>query len=180
MENLLFHYQRLGSTNLSNFCLPTDIEEIISRIGNSFEVLSGKTILLSGGRGFLGRYFVEVFNQISKNLVSKPIKLIVLDNLITTGMKGRGLPASKNIHFIKHDVIQFFNYEEKIDLIIHAAGIASPYYYRNYPLETIDVAITGTRNMLELARKFNSGFIFFSSSEIYGDPHNKNIPTKEV
>ena len=68
---------------------------------------------------------------------------------------------------------------KKIDIIIHAAGIASPFYYRKKPLETLDVTINGTRNLLNIAKKNKSKFIFFSSSEIYGDPDKANIPTKE-
>ena len=43
----------------------------------------------------------------------------------------------------------------------------------------LDVAIAGTRNMLELSKASNARFIFFSSSEIYGDPETKNVPTPE-
>ena len=46
-------------------------------------------------------------------------------------------------------------------------------------METLDVAIAGTRNMLRLSESSNARFIFFSSSEIYGDPETKNVPTSE-
>ena len=66
-----------------------------------------------------------------------------------------------------------------IDYIIHAAGIASPYYYRAKPLETLDVAIAGGRLLLEHAKLCGSKFLFFSSSEIYGDPDPTQVPIKE-
>jgi UDP-glucuronate decarboxylase len=70
--------------------------------------------------------------------------------------------------------------DEPIDYFIHAAGIASPYYYRKYPLETLEVATTGTKNLLQLSlRNKPKGFLFFSSSEIYGDPDERHIPTPE-
>ena len=47
------------------------------------------------------------------------------------------------------------------------------------PLETYQTNIDGTENMLELAELNSAKLIFFSSSEIYGDPDSKNIPTKE-
>ena len=43
----------------------------------------------------------------------------------------------------------------------------------------LDVAIAGTRNMLELSKASNARFIFFSSSEIYGDPETKNVPSSK-
>ena len=159
--------------------LQTDIKEIAFGIESISEKLAGKTILITGGRGFLGRYFIETFNFLNKNILEKPVKTIALDNLITSGTAGSEFPSYENVEFINHNVIHPFKTNQKLDFIIHAAGIASPFYYRAYPLETLEVAINGTRNMLELAKKHKSRFSFFSSSEIYGDPDSKNVPIQE-
>ena len=164
---------------MKKFFLPNDIEEILTRISNVAKDLSGKNILLTGGRGFLGRYFVEVFDRLNRDVLDEPVNLIVLDNLITAGKEGDQAPIYNHIKFIEHNVIHPFTYEGPLDYVIHAAGIASPYYYRVYPMETLEVAISGTRNMLELAEKSSARFSFFSSSEIYGDPDTKHVPTQE-
>ena len=164
---------------MSNFLLKGDIQQIVENIMDVSNGFSGKKILLTGGRGFLGRYFMEIFNELNETVLTNKLKVIVLDNLITSGKEGAEIPNYKNIEFINHDVIKEFIFNEKLDFIVHAAGIASPYYYRAYPLETLGVAIEGTKNMLELAERNKAKFIFFSSSEIYGDPDMKNIPTKE-
>jgi nucleoside-diphosphate-sugar epimerase len=71
------------------------------------------------------------------------------------------------------------------EYIVHAAGIASPIYYRAHPLETMDANIDGLRRLLDYARAridaghAFDGFIFYSSSEIYGDPAPEAIPTPE-
>ena len=164
---------------MTNFLLETDIKQIVENLNDVSHNFSGKRILLTGGRGFLGRYFMEIFNQINNKKLEEKMKVIVLDNLITAGKEGSEIPNYENIEFINHDVIKKFKYDKKIDFIIHAAGIASPYYYRAFPLETLKVAIDGTENMLELAESNSAKITFFSSSEIYGDPDSKNIPTKE-
>ena len=164
---------------MSEFLLLTDIEQIVENISDVSNQFSGKTVLLTGGRGFLGRYFMEIFNSLNEQILKEKVKVIVLDNLITSGKEGADIPSYENIEFINHNVIEKFSTDEKIDFIIHAAGIASPYYYRAYPLETLEVAINGTKNMLELAVQNSARLSFFSSSEIYGDPDSKNIPTKE-
>ena len=70
--------------------------------------------------------------------------------------------------------------------IIHAAGIASPTYYRAHPIETMDANINGLRSLLDYARQRleagldMEGFLFYSSSEIYGDPAPDAIPTPET
>ena len=62
------------------------------------------------------------------------------------------------------------------DYIIHAASIASPIFYRKSPIETMDANILGVRSLLDHAIRTTtnfdtySGFLFFSSSEIYGSP----------
>ena len=164
---------------MTSFLLSKDITQIVQNLDDIAHEFSGKRILLTGGRGFLGRYFMEVFNQINKTFLKDKMNVVVLDNLITAGKEGSEIPNYDNIEFINHDVIKKFKYEQKIDYIVHAAGIASPYYYRAFPLETLKVAIDGTENMLELAEANSAKLVFFSSSEIYGDPNISNIPTKE-
>ena len=157
--------------------LQSDIDEVVARLGNAAADFAGKTVLITGGRGFLGRYFVEVFAGLNKSILSKPVKVVALDNLITS----RHAPEMKHEHmnFVAHDVIQPYDHPGPVDYVIHAAGIASPFYYRAYPLETLDVAINGTRNMLSLAEAKSARFTFFSSSEIYGDPDAKHVPMQE-
>lgn len=162
------------------FLHESDIKEIVNGIENFTSEFEGKTLLLTGGSGFLGQYFMATFAHLNKNKLKKPCRVISTDNLITSKLSP-DLHALKDngIEFRKLDVIEPPTIDEKIDFIIHGAGIASPYYYRAYPLQTLDVAVTGTRNMLELAKKNHAKILFFSSSEIYGDPDTKHVPTTE-
>jgi UDP-glucuronate decarboxylase len=157
--------------------LDSDIDEVVAGLGPAAHELAGKTVLITGGRGFLGRYFVAVFARLSEKVLKQPIKVIALDNLITS----RHAPevVYENVTFVQHDVIQPYVHKGPLDYVIHAAGIASPFYYRAYPLETLDVAISGTRNMLTLATQAGARFTFFSSSEIYGDPDARHVPMAE-
>jgi UDP-glucuronate decarboxylase len=164
---------------MSDFLLASDIKEIVISLGDKANALAGKTIMLTGGRGFLGRYFTEVIASLNSTVLEEPCKVIVIDNLITAGDAGAKVVEIDNMVFYDHDVIKPLEWNDKLDIIIHAAGIASPYYYRKYPLETLEVAITGTRNMLELAKQHQARLTFFSSSEIYGDPDSSHVPTQE-
>jgi len=164
---------------MARFLLDTDIDEIVGRLAPVSQDFAGKTILLTGARGFLGRYFMEIFARLNERVLEQPVRLVGLDNLLTAGKSGAEIPDYPGIEFINHDVIQPFSWDGPLDYVIHAAGIASPYYYRAYPLETLEVAITGTRRMLELAEEKAARFTFFSSSEIYGDPDPKHVPMAE-
>jgi len=156
-----------------------DIATIAKGIAENSSALSGKTLLITGGAGFLGNYFIGVLNFLNKNVLDKPCKIISVDNFIT-GVK-YNIEEGPNFRSIKHDVKNPLKIEENVDYIIHAAGIASPKFYREFKIETIDVATMGTKNMLEFAKeKKVKSMIFFSSSEVYGDPDPQFVPTPET
>jgi UDP-glucuronate decarboxylase len=139
---------------------------------------------LSGGGGFLGRHFIAVFRRLNKEVLAKPCRVISADNYITGDQlalheDGRLDP---NIVDVWADVSYPLPVREDLHFIIHAAGVASPVFYMKYPLETIESAVQGSKNLLELARKNKQleSFLYFSSSEIYGDPDPKSVPTPET
>jgi UDP-glucuronate decarboxylase len=74
----------------------------------------------------------------------------------------------------------------RFDWIVHAASIASPIVYRRHPLETMDANVAGVRHLLEHCRARGDagdpvrGMLFFSTSEIYGDPPPEHVPTPET
>lgn len=159
--------------------LQSDVEEVVSRLGAQAYEFAGRTVLLTGGRGFLGRHFAAVFEHLNREVLDKPARVVLLDNLMVSGKAGEQTENSDGVEFVKHDVTQPFAFDAPLHYVIHAAGIASPFYYRAYPLETLEVAITGTRRMLELAQARGARFVFFSSSEIYGDPDPRHVPMAE-
>lgn len=159
-----------------------DAQKIANAVKKEAKTLSGKTLLITGGSGFLGKYFLYTIWYLNKKILSKPCKVVSVDNYIV-GIKENKhvLAKDKNFLFIEHDVKNPIAVHGPVDFVIHAAGIASPIYYRKYPLETIAVSTEGTKNMLEVARKKRvESFLFFSSSEIYGDPDPNFVPTPET
>jgi len=161
-----------------------DEKKIVENLGSDAHRFSGKTILLSGGAGFLGRHFIAAFRRLNKEVLAKPCKVISADNYITgeqTELYESG-HHDPNILDVWADVSYPLPVREDLHFIIHAAGVASPVYYMKYPLETIESAVQGTKNLLELARRSKEleGFLYFSSSEIYGDPDPKSVPTPET
>ena len=161
-----------------------DVVRIVTSLGLDVQRFADKTILLAGGSGFLGRHFVSVFRHLNKAVLDRPCTVISADNFITSQQpvtNGRA-DHDPNIVDVWADVAFPLPIRHEVNFIIHAAGVASPTYYMKYPLETIESAVQGTKNLLELARKSHNleGFLFFSSSEIYGDPDLKAIPTPET
>lgn len=161
--------------NKSEKIVSDDVNEIISDIVDVAKILQNKTVLVVGGKGFIGTYFVRTLLGLNQ-VFSESIKILVLDNLIT--VKDKSEFNDPNLKFIEYDISKKIAIKEKIDYIIHTASIASPPVYRKFPIETIDVNYQGTRNLLDLAKeKKIESMLFLSSSEIYGDP--TIVPTPE-
>ena len=159
-----------------------DAGRVIAGLGQLNRRFDGKSILLTGAAGFLGSHFVHYFLTLNDSgLLSKPCRLITWDNFV------RGVPGwlknggrRADLRCETRDIVQKHVFE-RVDFIIHAASIASPIFYRMHPIETMDANVIGLRNLLDHAvEKPAESMLFFSTSEIYGDPDPANIPTKET
>lgn len=162
------------------YFLDEDISRITHDLKFTLDKLNGKKILITGAGGFLGRYFVAVLKEFNK-YASNPISIVALDNYVTSNpsVATNHLKLDPNIEWIYGDATLGSQLPDKFNYILHVAGIASPEHYRAKPLETIDVAVSVTRVLLEKARVDHSRVLFFSSSEIYGDPLPEFLPTNE-
>jgi dTDP-glucose 4,6-dehydratase len=123
-----------------------------------------KTVLITGGAGFLGSHLCDRF-------LKEGYKVISMDNLITGNLANIShLESNPNFKFIKHNVSEYIDIKEDIDLILHFASPASPIDYLMHPIPTLKVGSLGTHNALGLAKAKNAGFLLASTSEVYGDP----------
>lgn len=164
-----------------------DLDYIVANLDGVLDELAGKHLLIIGGAGFLGYYLTQSIVHYNK-VAHLPVTLTVYDNFM------RGVPQwlsnlanEPNVTVETFDVIKpLTSSQGQFDYIIHAASVASPLFYRQYPIETMDANVTGIRNVLEYARSQQEagstlgGILFYSTSEIYGDPDPANIPTAET
>lgn len=165
-----------------NHIIEEDVRHILANLGEKIQALSGKSILITGAGGFLCSYMVDVVAMANQTTLKHPCHIFAVDNF-KTGINERleHLVGRDDFELFQLDITQPFPPPTNIRYIIHGAGIASPSFYRQFPLETIDVNVTGTRHMLDLAHEHQSvSMLYLSTSEIYGDPPADMIPTPET
>ena len=124
-----------------------------------------KSAFVSGAAGFVGSHLVD-------RLLEEGFAVVGVDNLLTGKVGNLDLAkANSNFKFIELDVVdEIPDLGTKFDFIFHAASPASPPKYFEHPIETMMVNSIGTKNLIDLSIKCGSRFIFFSTSEVYGDP----------
>jgi len=123
-----------------------------------------KTVLITGGAGFIGSHMCE------KMLINN-YAVICLDNLITGSLENiKLLLKHKNFRFERRNVSNYLDIPGKIDYVLHCASLASPKDYLEFPIQTLKVGSLGTHNALGLAKEKKASFLLFSTSEVYGDP----------
>jgi UDP-glucuronate decarboxylase len=166
-----------------------DLDYMRDRLEAEFSAMAGRRLLITGGAGFLGYYLVQAVLHWNLSARSeRRIAVTVFDNYM------RGVPSwlgalagDPDLTLVRHDITHPLPREmPRFEYIIHAASIASPIYYRRFPIETMDANVGGLRRLLDHAvdRRAGSdpiqGFLFYSTSEIYGDPRPEHIPTSET
>ncbi|WP_417808171.1 UDP-glucuronic acid decarboxylase family protein [Thioclava sp.] len=121
-----------------------------------------KTILVTGGAGFLGSYLCE-------RLLEAGNDVLCLDNFHTGSRNNiRHLLDDYRFELIRHDVTVPICAE--IDEIYNLACPASPVHYQIDPVQTVRTNVHGAINMLDLAMRANAKIFQASTSEVYGDP----------
>jgi UDP-glucuronate decarboxylase len=165
-----------------------DLDYVCRNAGDELAAMAGTRVLISGGGGFLGYYLVQALLHWRRlNRAQPPVHVTVTDNFVLgTPVWLARLADDPAVRVVRHDVTVPLPREVgDFEYVLHAASIASPAYYRRYPIETMDANVDGLRRMLDRVRDQTErgvpvlGFLFFSSSEVYGDPDPAHIPTTE-
>jgi len=121
-------------------------------------------ILVTGGAGFIGSHLCESFLQDGHEVVA-------MDNQVTGRTENLDeIFYDDGFTFYDHDVTEFIHVNGDLDWVVHLASLASPDFYQNQPIKTLKVGALGTHKTLGLAKEKDAGYLFASTSEVYGDP----------
>lgn len=142
-------------------------KEDIIRIANlqyNWDTFKNKTILISGGTGFIGSFIINVFKYRNEKYKS---------NIKVVSLSRRGGISDNNVEYLKLDINNPISYTGSIDYIFHLASNTHPKQYGEDPVGTITTNVIGCNNLLKLAVEKKAIFILASSVEIYGQGYKE-------
>jgi dTDP-glucose 4,6-dehydratase len=120
-------------------------------------------VLITGAAGFLGSHLTDA-------MLAEGNDVIGVDNLCTGSMANLAhLLHEPRFAFEERDICSAFDVGP-VDYVFNFASPASPVDYHRLGIETLEVGSSGTRNTLEVAKRYQAGFLHASTSECYGDP----------
>lgn len=160
------------------------IQEDLENIFNAdldWSAFVNKKILITGANGFLPAYLVESLLYLNHINPKNNVKVFALvRNIKNAQVRFKDYLGCSNLIFIEQDVCEPIQQVLDIDFIIHAASQASPKFYGIDPVGTLSANVLGTLNLLNYARLSNvKSFLFFSSSEVYGELDSSKMPISE-
>ena len=134
-----------------------------------------KTILITGGAGFIGSNLTEYF-------LAKGYKVVVLDNFATGHRHNlAAVAAHPQFKLIEGDIRNINDCAlavEGVDYVLHQAALGSVPRSIGDPVTTNDVNVSGFLNMLVAARDAKvKRFVYAASSSTYGD--SQGLPKVE-
>jgi UDP-glucuronate decarboxylase len=125
-------------------------------------MIDRKTILVTGGAGFIGSHLCE-------RLLAQGHHVLCVDNFFTGRKENiEHLAGHARFEMLRHDVT--FPLYVEVDEIYNLACPASPIHYQHDPVQTTKTNVHGAINMLGLAKRLRCRIFQASTSEVYGDP----------
>ena len=161
-----------------NSVFEKDLNELVNNNEIDWNLLENSNIFITGSTGLIGSIIVRAV-QYRNKLYNSNIKLCLLVRSKEKALNLFG--EDEKISYIESSTENFKPDALNIDYIIHAASPTKSKFFVEKPVETLKTAVSGTMNMLELAKNSNvKSFIYLSSMEMYGTMDQENVTEKDL
>lgn len=157
-----------------------DLDYIAQKV--DWNELKNSTVLVTGATGLIGSHIVKsmICSNRKNNTGIHIIAMGRTEDKFKSTYNGESL---KNMQIFCKDICHKIELDSNIDYIIHCASCTTSKEFVSHPVEVIDIAIMGTRNVLNLAReKKVKGMVYLSSMEAFGktDPNLESVREEDL
>lgn len=159
-----------------NQIIKEDTENILSRPYIEWSRFDGSVILVTGATGLIGKTICFALLAYAETAENPPKIIALVRNLEKAKRVFADYADSPRLEIAVSDIRDFQGCDLRPDYIIHTAGETSSLAFVSRPVETIMTAVRGTENLLRFAAESDvRGFIYLSTMEVYGAPHDDTL-----
>jgi nucleoside-diphosphate-sugar epimerase len=166
-------------TNVQSSLPAADLDQILARTAGLWDDLRGRTVFMTGGTGFFGRWLLESFVEANCRFGLQARVVVLSRNPQIFRAKANSLCTNPAIHLVQGDVRTFDAASLRAQLgssmpnnfhaVIHAASETSVAANRDNPQTVIETLVDGTRRVLDfVAQSGVENFLLVSSGAVYG------------
>lgn len=148
-----------------------DLNIALADTGIPWEQLKGKTVLVSGATGLIGKTLVQLLLAYGQTQIVA---------LVRSPEKAKAIFGTRDaLTFVSWQASEPLSYSGSADYIFHCASQTSSKGFVETPVDTIATAYLGTEHLLRFAaEKHCAGFVYLSSMEVYGTPQTDDQITE--
>jgi nucleoside-diphosphate-sugar epimerase len=154
--------------------------QMIAETDIDWSKLKNKTVLITGANGFIAYYMIMAM-LLKNDREQAGIRICGMVRSLKKAEKKYGeLAGRPDLCLVEADVCDGLERCPHADYVIHAASQATPYYFENDPVGTIEANTIGTTNVLRYAAKEKvQAVLMVSSLKVYGDLTNGRADIRE-
>ncbi|MDE6672999.1 MAG: NAD(P)-dependent oxidoreductase [Ruminococcus sp.] len=159
---------------MENNIIREDIEKILNDSNITWNMLDGKSIIITGATGLIGSLLTKALLKYAEKSSNPPVINAFVRN---TEKAERIFREYKNnyLNIVSFNLEKPLETDIKADYIIHTASVTDSLSFVKKPVETIHTAINGTDNLLRYAVENGCRkFVYISSVEVYGAPADES------
>ena len=156
--------------------IESDLSFIFKKCINEFNLLSNKSILITGGTGFFGKWFLEAIFYANKNYNTNILTTVITRNEDKFFLENPHYKNNKFLKIIQTDILDLKKINHKFDFLLHmAATSAKETFNGETDANKTKTLSNGEKNIMDIAIKNNIPKILFTSSGVVYGSSSKDM-----
>ena len=160
--------------------IESDLKFIFTKCKYEFDLLTNKSILITGGTGFFGKWFLELIFYANKNYNTNILTTLITRNENRFLLENPHFKNNKFLKIIQIDIVDLKKINHKFDFLLHmAATSATETFNGETDANKTSTLFNGAKNIMEIAIASNIPKILFTSSGVVYGSSSKDMKDED-